>query len=96
MTEQPDQHDEPTNAYTMRHAANELSRFVNRNRGAVPDSKLEAVDFAYQQLLRGANTIRQAQAAAYDEGFTACAGEHTKQLKDPAYPITRTNPYEAA
>ncbi|MDQ0102300.1 regulator of replication initiation timing [Paenarthrobacter nicotinovorans] len=35
-------------------------------------------------------------ARAWDEGFTACAHEHMKQEKDPAHPITRTNPYQTA
>jgi len=30
---------------------------------------------------------------AWDEGFTACAGEHMRQREDPSHPITRTNPY---
>lgn len=55
--DQNDPHSEPTNEYNMRHAANGLVEFVNRNRGALPDSEFEAVDFAYKQLLRGANTI---------------------------------------
>ena len=53
-------HDEPTNEYNLRHAANELIQFVNRNRGTLPGAELEAVDFAYKQLLRGANTLRAA------------------------------------
>jgi len=32
-------------------------------------------------------------ASAWDDGFSACAGEHTKRRKDPSHPITRVNPY---
>ncbi|MFF9565749.1 hypothetical protein ACF1AJ_20540 [Leifsonia sp. NPDC014704] len=35
-----------------------------------------------------------ALAEAWDDGFTACAGEHMKQRRDPSHPITRTNPHD--
>jgi len=42
-----------------------------------------------------AERIRKAQESAFDDGFTTCAGEHTKQRRDPSYPIHRINPYRA-
>lgn len=35
-----------------------------------------------------------ALAEAWDDGFSACAGEHLKQRSDPTHPITRTNPHD--
>jgi hypothetical protein len=69
----------------------------------VTPPNLEEANRAVAQLfghLRGlkmynAAEIEAIKAAAYDEGFTACAGEHTKQREDPGHPITRVNPYKA-
>lgn len=38
----------------------------------------------------------QVRAAAWDEGFTACAQEFSRQRREPDHPITRTNPYRRA
>ena len=69
----------------------------------VTPPNLEEANRALAQMsvqLRGlkmynAAEIEAIKAAAYDEGFTACAGEHTKQREDPSHPITRVNPYKA-
>lgn len=50
------------------------------------------------ETLRGlkmysAAEIEAIKADAFDEGFTACAGEHTRQRNEPTYPIHRSNPY---
>lgn len=38
-------------------------------------------------------SMMAAKAQDWDEGFTACANEWTRQAKDPSHPITRTNPH---
>lgn len=38
-------------------------------------------------------SAREIAAKAWDDGFTACGGEHTRQRKDPSHPITRINPH---
>jgi len=48
-----------------------------------------------QSVAAGAVGGQRFLAEAFDIGFTTCANEHTKQRKDPSYPITRINPYEA-
>lgn len=52
--------DEPTNEYAMRHAANLLSSMARAIEGDVSASDMETINFAYQQLHRGANTLRSA------------------------------------
>ena len=61
--------DEPTNEYAMRHAANELNRMTSKF--DIPAKDQERLNYAYQQLLRGANTL-------HDLGITSSA--------DPAGP----------
>ncbi|MEQ4566196.1 hypothetical protein [Paenarthrobacter sp. CAP02] len=56
--------DEPTNEYSMRHAANLLDNLVRANEGNISPSDMEVIDFAYQQLHRGANTLRKNQAGS--------------------------------
>jgi hypothetical protein len=53
--------DEPTNEYSMRHAANLLQRTFGHgtaNAETMNQGDLEVINFAYQQLQRGANTLR--------------------------------------
>lgn len=95
MQEQNDPTMEPTSEYTMRHAANFLAAMARNSGLRLAEDDIKTIDFAYQQLLRGANTLRSATEAAWDEGFSACATEHMRQRQDPDYPITRTNPYGA-
>jgi len=52
--------DEPTNEYSMRHVANLLSNLARANESNLSPSDLEVINFAYQQLHRGANTLRAA------------------------------------
>lgn len=47
--------DEPTNEYAMRHAANELNRMTSKF--DIPAEDQDRLNFAYQQLQRGANTL---------------------------------------
>lgn len=49
--------EEPTNEYSMRQAANGMIDFSNKHRD-LPREDLELIDYAYNQLLRGANMIR--------------------------------------
>jgi hypothetical protein len=55
--------DEPTNEYSMRHAANLISRtfgYGTEHAACMNAGDLEVINFAYQQLLRGANTLHTA------------------------------------
>ncbi|MFJ4286419.1 hypothetical protein ACIPY0_12310 [Paenarthrobacter nicotinovorans] len=47
--------EQPTDEYSMRHAANELGRMA-RDMDLTKDQE-ERINFAYQQLHRGANTL---------------------------------------
>ena len=55
--------EEPTNEYSMRHAANLLSNLARANEGNLSPSDLEVINFAYQQLHRGANALRSGAQA---------------------------------
>jgi len=90
---------DPMNVLIERHAANLISRTfrhgterpANMNAG-----DLEVINFAYQQLLRGANTLRSAQEQAWDEGYDV--GEdwgswaEAPVRQEPA----KANPYRSA
>ncbi|UOD80336.1 hypothetical protein [Paenarthrobacter ureafaciens] len=53
--------EEPTDEYTMRHAANELGRMAREMQLNLTPEQVERINFAYQQLHRGANTLHTAQ-----------------------------------
>ncbi|MFJ4288025.1 hypothetical protein ACIPY0_20480 [Paenarthrobacter nicotinovorans] len=52
--------EQPTDEYSMRHSANLLSNLVRANEGNLSPNDLEVINFAYQQLHRGANTLSDA------------------------------------
>ena len=56
--------DEPTSEYAMRDAANELNRMTSKY--DIPAEDQERLNYAYQQLHRGANTLRSALTTASD------------------------------
>lgn len=67
---------QPTNEYAMRHIAGLLGETFGHgtdNAATMSASDLEVINFAYQQLHRGANTLRTAKAEAWDEGAEADA-----------------------
>ena len=47
----------------------------------------------WQQASTALLTAKDDIADAWDDGFTACANEHTTQRRNPNYPITRVNPH---
>jgi hypothetical protein len=58
MTER-DWTDEPTNEYAMRFAANRIAEYArNHPELAADEDEHDAINGAYQQLLRAANMIR--------------------------------------
>lgn len=50
----------PTNDYTMRHAANLLANFARAEQSRLTESDIQVINFAYQQLHRGANMVSAA------------------------------------
>lgn len=71
MTEQSDPLMEPTSEYTMRHAANLLASLARNSMLRLSQDDIKTIDFAYQQLLRGANTLRVTAERAWEEGANA-------------------------
>jgi hypothetical protein len=57
------------------------------------DDLAAAMDAAKAELLDAAHPSETTEADAWDDGFTACATEHTAQRNDPTHPITRLNPH---
>lgn len=47
----------PTNEYTMRHSANLLANFARAEQSGLAESDVQVINFAYQQLHRGANMV---------------------------------------
>lgn len=60
----PDPLAEPTDEFAMRHAANGLIDLVNSAPSLSQDA-LKAIDYAYKQLHRGANTLHDAEVQAW-------------------------------
>ena len=54
---------EPTSEFAMRHAANGLIHLVN-NSSRLSREDLETLNYAYQQLHRGANTLHTTRGTA--------------------------------